>query len=300
MIQHGTELFADAAALAPAGCSIIIPASNEARFIAPTLGALLASNPPETGASPAVEIVVVANGCQDETVAVARGFAGPVAARGWRLAVLELAEGGKLNALNAGDVAATAGIRIYLDADVVASPGLVAELAAALERDAPAYASGTPAMAPAASWVTRAYTRVWRRVPFMTTGVPGCCVFATNAAGRRRWGTFPPIVADDTFVRLQFAAAERIRVPATYAFPMPEGFRRLVTLRRRQDFGARDVARRYPALVANDDKPRFGAGLALRIATTDPLGFAAYAAVAVAARFRARRHAGLWARARQL
>ena len=275
-------------------CSIIIPASNEAAYIGASLTALLASD----DVAPPVEVLVVANGCRDDTAGAARRFEPAAAARGWRLTVLEVAEGGKLNALNVGDAAATGGIRIYLDADVHVAPDLVAALAAALDRPEPAYASGRPT-AVADSWVTRAYTRTWRRVPFMTEGVPGCCVFAVNAAGRARWGAFPAIIADDTFVRLQFAPHERVGVDAAYSFPMPEGFARLVRLRARQDFGAREVVRLYPRLGRNDDKPPFGLPRALRMAAADPVGFATYCAVALAARLRARRYAGVWVRARQ-
>jgi glycosyltransferase involved in cell wall biosynthesis len=276
--------------------SVIIPANNEADWIGDSLRALLASRmPPE---APPVEIVVVANGCSDDTAGAARRHAAEVEARGWRLIVLDLADGGKLNALNAGDAAAAGDLRVYVDADVIVSPELLAELAAALDRPEPAYASGRPQMARAESWVSRAYTRVWRRVPFMTEGVPGGGVFAVNAAGRARWGAFPPIISDDTFVRLQFAPQERIGVPAGYRFPMPEGFARLVRVRRRQDAGVRQVAREFPALLRNDDQRRFGAGRALRIAVGDPCGFAVYCAVALAVRLDPGRDAGVWSRGR--
>jgi glycosyltransferase involved in cell wall biosynthesis len=288
-------------AAATATTSIIIPASNEAAYIGASLRALLASDVGDGLGQPdrpSVEVIVVANGCSDDTAAVARSFAEVTAARGWPLTVLAVEEGGKLNALNIGDSVATGDFRIYLDADVHVSPTLVADIVAALDRPEPAYASGHPSPAAARSWVTRAYTRTWRQVPFMTEGVPGCCVFAVNAAGRARWGAFPAIIADDTFVRLQFAPEERIGVPSRYEFPMPEGFARLLRLRRRQDFGAREVVRVYPELAHNDDKPRFGLGRALRIAATDPVGFGVYCSVALAARVGARRHAGVWARAR--
>lgn len=277
--------------------SVIIPASNEAAWIGAALEALIASDLGPAG-DPAREIVVVANGCRDDTVGAARAHEAAAAARGWRLSVLDVAEGNKLNALNVGDAAATGPIRLYVDADVRVDPALVAQIHAALDRPAPAYASGRPVSTPPASWVTRAYTRVWKRTPFATTGVGGYGVFAVNAAGRARWGTFPRIVADDTFVRLNFTPAERIGVPAPYRLPVPEGFSQLVRLRRRQDYGAREVVRLYPGLGRNDDKPRFGLGRAVAILATDPVGFAVYAAVALTARATARRHAGVWARAR--
>ncbi len=43
--------------------------------------------------------------------------------------------------------------------------------------------------------VSRAYARLWARVPFMARGVPGCGLFALNAAGRARWGDWPAIIS---------------------------------------------------------------------------------------------------------
>jgi glycosyltransferase involved in cell wall biosynthesis len=280
--------------------SVIIPANNEADYIGGCLDALLASAPAPAASAPgrpAVEIVVVANACTDATVAVARGYKRAAAARGWRLFVLDLEQGGKLNALNAGERVAGGDILAYIDADVVVSPPLLAQLQAALDRPEPAYASGRPHIAPARSWLSRAYARVWMRVPFMTEGVPGCGVFAMNRAGRARWGAYPQIISDDTFARLQFAPAERIGVPAAYEWPIAEGFATLVRVRRRQDVGVAEVARLFPALVENDDKPRFGLGGLLRLAASDPVGVGVYAAVALAVRLTAGSAQG-WSRGR--
>lgn len=273
--------------------SVIIPANNEAAYIGPCLDALLAS---DAETSP-VEILVVANACADATVARARARAAAAARRGWRLEVIDLEKGGKLNALNVGDATATGGIRAYLDADVTVSPALIAGIAAALDRPDAAYASGKPEIPRPRSWATRAYARIWRRLPFMTDGVPGCGLFAVNAAGRARWGEFPDIIADDVFVRLSFAPHERIGVAAPYQFPLIDGFRRLVRVRRRQNLGVAEVARLYPDLVRNEDKPPLGASGLLRLAAGDPVGFCVYCAVALAVRLPARAPSG-WARGR--
>lgn len=280
--------------------SVIIPANNEAAYIGPCLDALLASRlaAGNDGASgPEVEILVVANGCTDATVAVAQERAAAAARRGWRLEVLELGAGGKLNALNVGDRTASGDIRAYLDADVIVSESLVADLCATLDRATPAYASGRPVIPPTRSWVTRAYARIWQRLPFMTEGVPGCGLFAVNAAGRRRWGDFPDIISDDTFVRLSFAPTERFAVPAPYLFPLIEGFRRLVRVRRRQNIGVAEVARLYPQLICNDDEPRMSLTRMLGIAARDPVGFIVYTAVALAVHLPAGSSA-VWARGR--
>jgi glycosyltransferase involved in cell wall biosynthesis len=279
--------------------SVIIPANNEADYVGGCLAALLGSDGLEpAGAEPPVEIIVVANGCTDATAAVARGYEAAARARGWRLTVLDLARGGKLNALNAGERAAGGDVLVYVDADVIVSPPLLGQLRAALDRPGPAYASGRPTIARARSWLSRAYARFWQRVPFMTEGVPGCGVFAMNRTGRARWGAYPDIISDDTFTRLQFAPDERIGVPAAYQWPIAEGFARLVRVRRRQDIGVAEVARLFPALVANDDRRRFGLGRLLRLGAGDPVGLGVYAAVALAVRLPAPRSPERWSRGR--
>lgn len=263
--------------------SVLIPANNEADQIGTCLQAVLASEMP---AGDAPEIFVMANGCTDQTVAIARQAETLAWEKGWRLQVLEISEGNKLNALNQGDAAARFGTRVYLDADVVVQPGVLGQLAEVLADPSPRYASGTLCVAPCATWVSRAYRRIYLRVPFITHGVPGCGLFAVNAAGRERWGAFPDIISDDTFVRLQFAPNERFAVPARYEWPIVEGFANLVKVRARQDRGVAEIAQKYPALLKNDDKPRFGKGLALKMAVSDPMGFAVYATVALATRLK--------------
>jgi glycosyltransferase involved in cell wall biosynthesis len=260
--------------------SVIVPASNEEAFVVRCLGALYASP------CPGAEVIVVANGCRDQTAAVARATGPEAKAAGWDLRVIELEKGSKPGALNAGDSAARYGTRAYLDADVTVSPGLMAALAEVLAGDAARYASGTPRIPRAQSMVTRAYARFWQRLPFNQTAAPGYGLFSVNAAGRARWGDFPDIISDDTFVRLQFAPDERVQVADPYDWPMIEGFNALTRVRRRQDAGVTELNRLYPGLLAREGKPRLTlaglAGLALR----DPVGFATYASVSLAVRQR--------------
>ena len=254
--------------------SILIPANNEEGYIGACLDALLAQD-----TARAAEVIVAANACTDRTVEIAQGYAARFSDRGWRLEVLDIPEGGKPGALNRADAVATGDMRVYLDADVVMSRPLLEQLAQALERPAPAYASGTLIVAPAKSWVTRAYGRIWTRLPFMRQGVPGAGLFAVNAAGRARWGQFPDIISDDTYVRLQFTPEERIGVAAGYQWPLVEGFTALVRVRRRQDAGVREVARLWPEVMGNEGKAAVTPGLITRLILGSPLGFAIYATV---------------------
>lgn len=256
--------------------SLIIPAHDEAGYIGACLEAVFASD----FGGHALQVVVVANGCADKTAQVARGHEGP----GRDLHVIETPQGGKLHALGLGDAAARHGTRIYLDADVIVAPDLIAQLIEALDAPAPRYASGTPIVAPACSGVTRAYARLWQRLPFVAHGVPGFGIFAVNAAGRARWKEWPDIISDDTFVRLHFAPEERVQVAARYSWPMVEGWRRLVRVRRRQNRGVAEIAARYPQLARNEGRARMGAFGAARLAVRDPVGFAVYGAVSLAVR----------------
>jgi len=275
------------------GLSIILPANNEESYIGDCLRALLASEPTHVP----VQLLVVANACTDGTVAVARSFEAAATASGWTMQVIDLPEPGKLNALNVGDDLARGELRLYLDADVIVSPPLVRMLVSELAATpSPRYASGTPRISPARSAVTRAYARFWQQLPFARSEAPGFGVFAMNAAGRARWGRFPAIISDDTYVRLLFAPHERKGVSATYEWPMVEGFRRLVKVRRRQDEGVREIARKWPELLRNEGKSAPGPKDLLALALREPAGFMVYAAVTLAVR--SRRGSTQWTRGR--
>ncbi|MFN4155733.1 MAG: glycosyltransferase family 2 protein [Paracoccaceae bacterium] len=258
--------------------SVIIPASNEATYIGGCLRHLCASD------AAGAEVIVVANGCRDATADVARETLAEHLPNGWTSRVLDLALGSKPAALNAGDAAAAHPMRVYLDADVSVSPGLLTALARALATDAPRYASGTPVIPRAQSAVTRAYARFWQRLPFNQTAAPGYGLFAVNAAGRARWGDFPAIISDDTFVRLQFLPGERVQVDDPYLWPMIEGFAALTRVRRRQNAGVSELDALYPGLLTRESKPPLTGTALLRLAFADPAGFATYAAVSLAVR----------------
>jgi glycosyltransferase involved in cell wall biosynthesis len=276
--------------------SVIIPAHNEEAWIGSCLAALVAQG---AGAPDRLEIIVAANACTDTTVAVAEGYRAGIEARGWHFQVLDMPEGGKPNALNRADAAATGDQRLYLDADIVCDGDMLEQISAALARPEPCYAGGRLVVAPAQSWVTRQYGRLWSRLPFMTaSGTTGAGLFAVNAAGRARWGDFPGIISDDGYVRMLFTPAERITVASSYLWPMVEGFAALVRVRRRQDAGNRELAALYPELVANEGKPGVTPGDHVRLFLGQPVSYLVYVVVSLAVRAGARKGAEGWARGR--
>lgn len=270
---------------------VIIPAHDEGGWIADCLESLLAQD----HAGP-VDAIVVANGCTDDTAQRAARMAPGFHARGWRLRVEDLPQGGKTGALNHADALAGPGPRIYLDADIRMGQGLLAGIVAALAVPQPRYAGGRLQVARADSAVSRHYARFWQRLPFVAGNVTGAGLFAVNPAGRARWGRFPQIISDDTFARLNFSAAERVLVDIPYEWPIAEGFDRLVRVRRRQDNGVAEIARMFPQLLRNQGHDRPGRAELARLALRDPAGFAVYSLVALAVR--AGRNRQEWARGR--
>ena len=91
--------------------SVVIPAHDEARVIKRCLDGLFEGLAPGD-----LEVVVVCNGCADDTPAVARSSGHPIR-------VIERPTASKPAALRIGDEAATSFPRLYLDADVVLKGG---------------------------------------------------------------------------------------------------------------------------------------------------------------------------------
>ncbi|MDQ0371976.1 glycosyltransferase [Cellulomonas humilata] len=183
--------------------SVIIAAYNEAAVIGRNLDRLLAGTAPGE-----LEVVVVANGCVDETVAVA-------SARDVR--VLDLPAPGKAAALNAGDAVATSNPRIYLDADIATTAATVRVLVDALTQPG-AEGAPTPLVAvpdrhlvlTGRPLAVRCYFAIQSRLPAARRGLYGRGMIALSAAGRARFEQFPDVLADDLFLDSLFSATERV------------------------------------------------------------------------------------------
>ena len=279
--------------------SIVIPAFQEQDDIGECLAALvqqdvLRVHPGE------VEAIVVANGCTDNTVASARAWIKPAACAGLRLVVLDITKASKAAALNEGDRYCSGAFRVYLDADVGCEKNLLGQLASILNSDEPRYGSGTLKIRQPRSRISQAYGRVWASLPFVHEGTSGCGLYAVNAAGRLRWGDFPPIHSDDKFARLQFLPKERFRVTAKYFWPLPEGFVRLVRVRRRWCEGNAELLRTYPELAPLDDSGNSIMNSIFVLLFRSPLDLIMFTIVYASARVLAfttrNRHVVLWRR----
>ncbi|MFE0511648.1 glycosyltransferase [Streptomyces sp. NPDC058964] len=188
--------------------SIVIPAHNEARVIGRLLDSLLADSC-ETGSSEnETDIVVVCNGCTDDTARIA-------AARGPRVRVVEIPVPSKHAALRAGDDHARGFPRVYVDADVVITGADVRTLTEPLDDGTPGILATAPERQiplKACAWRVRAYYQVWQRLPAVREGLFGRGVIAVSKAGHARIAELPPLMADDLAASLAFAPEERLVV----------------------------------------------------------------------------------------
>lgn len=194
----------------PVPIDVVIAARNEAATIRGTLEALARQR-----GVPRFRVVVSCNDCRDETAEIARRVAHELASGACAIEVVERSEPGKTGALNAAERAlGRAAVRVFLDADVRLSDNALAQLAGAVAGDAPRVASPRKVVVGSGSWLVDGCARCWLALPWVQDDVLGGGALAVNAAGRARWGEFPDVTADDTFLVFQFAPHERVVVPS--------------------------------------------------------------------------------------
>ena len=256
--------------------SVVIPAHNEAAVIGRCLDALFTDFAPGE-----LDVVVVCNGCSDDTSALARSAGHPIR-------VIERRAASKPAALRLGDTAVTALPRLYLDADVVL-PGPAAR--AVLERlRAGAVAARPPVRYESsdASAPVRSYYRARSRVPAVLGSLWGAGVYGLSAAGRQRFDAFPDLIADDLWVDRHFDPSEvEIVDAAPVVVTVPRRSRDLVRVLRRSYRGKAEPA---PVIDLGDPAPETIRSTVQdlgRLAAAGPaaaLDAATYAAFAIGAR----------------
>ncbi len=178
--------------------SIVIPAHDEANVITTLLSGILADP-----RSSEIEIIVVANGCTDDTAVRAGTFPD--------VTVSSITQSSKIAALREGDRLATCFPRAYVDADVQVSTDTLLALATELRT-----AGGPLVAAPtlvvdtsSASWPTRQFYKVWELTDYRQHDHIGSGIYALSAEGRARFGDWPAVTADDRFIQQLFDPSER-------------------------------------------------------------------------------------------
>ena len=219
--------------------SIVVPACNEGRVIERCLEGLLRDAAPNE-----IEIVVVCNGCTDETAERARRFGSPVK-------VVETPIGSKIHALNLGDKEVTSFPRFYVDADIELTMAAVRDVAALLDDHSPTVVAAPRAVVEyrGRPWMVRSFYRVWTRMPYFRKDMTGSGVFAFSRRGRERFGEFPDVITDDEFDRRMAAPSERrASAHTTFTIHAPRTVEGLVKILSRSRAGRYELHERFPAL----------------------------------------------------
>ena len=191
------------------------------------------------GAPPGeLEVIVVCNGCDDRTADIARRSA-PHAT------VIDIPVASKVAALNAGDEHATYFPRFYVDADVELSYPALVSVARVLDEGGALCAAPKPLFdLNARPWSVRAFYSVLQGVPYFSQDMVGTGVYALSAEGRRRFGAFPELIADDQFVQQLFDQPERRSVSSShFVVHPPANLRGVLAMRARAYRGNRELAR---------------------------------------------------------
>jgi hypothetical protein len=178
--------------------SVVIPAHNESVVIGRLLTGLLADAGPDE-----FHVVVVANGCTDDTAEVAAGF-------GTSVNVVSTPVPSKSAALRLGDEKAAGFPRLYVDADVELDTAGARALAAALaEPGVLAAAPEREVVLAGRPLVVRWYYEFWQELPVVRAGLFGRGVIGVSAAGKQRLGEIPDVLGDDLAASVAFDPAER-------------------------------------------------------------------------------------------
>lgn len=179
--------------------SVVIPAHDEQAVIARCIRALHEGTRPGE-----LDIIVVANGCRDDTAAIAKAE-GAV--------VIETPVGGKANALRLGDDQCRTFPRLYLDADSELTGDSVRRMVAALvTTSAPACAPTPEFDLTGATRTVRGFHRALRALLGDRESLAGAGAYMLSHDGHDRVFPLPDLIADDGWVHRTFAPDERVVV----------------------------------------------------------------------------------------
>jgi glycosyltransferase involved in cell wall biosynthesis len=201
-----------------------------------------------------MQVIVVANGCSDDTAAKARKF--------WpTVEVIETPVGNKINAINLGDRAAKHFPRAFLDADCQLSENLLQRVCNTFDEP------GVRLVAPGVKYVysgwnpfLAGYYHLWRNLPYVRRNTMARGFYAIDEELRSRYPEFPALTADDKFIRnLTKPEERRVAEGCSTTVHLPDNFSDLLKVKTRWTFGNMELSDRKPELNVNDQGEHDGA-----------------------------------------
>jgi len=207
--------------------TVIIAAYNEQASISKVLSEL------GGGHSNGFQIVVVCNGCHDQTESIVREH--------FPLVYCEaLPEPSKANAIRHAETLSIGFPRLYLDADIVLTETATEQLfeQARTQLEPALIVPRSVALLENCSWWVQRFYYIWYQTLFVTRQGFGAGCYLLNQAGRARFGAWPNLIADDGFIRTQFAHNEtHIAESITVQVNAPKSLWALLKVKSRSKYG---------------------------------------------------------------
>jgi glycosyltransferase involved in cell wall biosynthesis len=215
--------------------SIVIPAHNEEFRIRGLLQSLT-----DDSIRGNVAVFVICNGCSDRTREVAEEFAG--------ITVVTIDDTGKHFALNEGDrLAQDVFPRLYCDADVHIDASSVTALIQTLTTSATVVAGpGVEYGFDKSSWGIKKYYQALKSPilsKWLSVHLVGRGLYGASHEARKRFDSFPPLIADDKFFDAQYRDDEKQIVSGcNVVVSVPTTLRRLIRSEARVAKGNQEFA----------------------------------------------------------
>lgn len=217
--------------------SIIIPAYNESTLINGTLAFLLDDN-----CLTHIEVVVVCNGCIDNTAAKVQTFTAEyssmLAAKSVSIVILETITASKTNALNIGVEYSKYSVNVLLDADILIDGQDIQQLVFDLNtRKLKAISPKIIFEYSKSTFLVRQYYQVasqsYYNIDYRLSNV-----IALSASGVKQMGVLPEIIADDDYIRQRFLDQEHaVSQNCSYRFICAKTFSSLIAVLTRVERG---------------------------------------------------------------
>lgn len=259
--------------------SAIVPAYNEARVIGRCLETLSAAAVKLGG-----DIVVVCNGCSDDTASVASHYP--------RVRVLVTDIPSKVQALNLGESEVSSFPRLYFDADLQMTTDAIVALVERMSCTSALLVAPKMTMdLSRCSWLSRQYHQFWSALPAYAKRMGG--VYGLTEQGRGYFDQFPEVTGDDAYVRSLFSA-DQVDIPADIEFlcEPPTNLRDLLQVRTRIVRGGNQLEAQYGA---SPEVPTNGLGDVIARVARHPselLAAACFVSVTLWVKYRVNRQRG--------
>lgn len=208
--------------------TIIIAAYNEESVISDTLNALSSDD-----GTNAYQILVICNGCTDKTRQIVEKNHSNVHCH-------SIPKASKSLAIRYAETLNPGFPRIYLDADIKLKAKDAEHLfqLASQQQTATLMVPNSKPITSKSSTLVKSFYRAWYKTSHINESGYGAGIYLMNESGRKRFGEWPELTADDTFARRQFAKHEiHIDDSVSVEVRAPKSLWSLIKVKSRSKFG---------------------------------------------------------------